>query len=226
MVTERIRHDLFAMADEGYRVFQSRLLPTVDPATVIGVRVPCLRKYAKELSDVDAATFMSVLPHTYFDENNLHAFLIERIRDYEKCVQAVDRFLPFVDNWATCDGMRPKVFARHKDAVLQKAGKWVASSHPYTIRYGLEMWMLHGLDETFDPVFLERAASIRSEEYYVRMMVAWFFATALTKRYQDTIPYLENHALDHWTHRKTIQKACESLVMSPEQKMYLKTLKG
>ncbi len=221
-----IQQKLFAMADEDYHRFQSRLLPTVDPATVIGVRVPALRAYAKRLSDADAAAFMAELPHRYFDENNLHAFLVERIRDYDECVAAVERFLPFVDNWATCDGMRPKVFGKHKDRLLKKAGEWVASPHPYTIRYGLEMWMLHGLGDAFDPYFLEVAASIRSEEYYVRMMVAWFFATALTKRWEDAVPYLEKRRLDVWTHNKAIQKACESLVMSSEKKAYLKTLKG
>ena len=223
---DKIRQELFAMADEDYRRFQSRLLPTVDPATVIGVRVPALRAYAKHLSDADAAAFMAELPHRYYDENNLHAFLIERIRDYDECVAAVERFLPFVDNWATCDGMRPKVFVRQKDRLLKKAGEWVASPHSYTIRYGLEMWMLHGLDEMFDPHFPEVAASIRSEDYYVRMMVAWFFATALTKRWEDAVPYLEKRRLDVWTHHKAIQKACESLVISVDKKAYLKTLKG
>ena len=223
---ERITRELFAMADGKYRLFQSRLIPTVDPATVIGVRVPALRAYATRLSEADAAAFMAELPHTYYDENNLHAFLIERIRDYDACVAAVERFLPYVDNWATCDGLRPKVFAAHKERVLQKAGEWIASSHPFTIRYGLETWMLHGLGDAFDSVFLETAAAIRSEEYYVRMMVAWLFATALTKRWEDAVPYLENRRLDGWTHQKTIQKACESLAIPSDKKAFLKTLKG
>ncbi len=221
-----IRQHLFAMADEGYKRFHCRLIPTVDPDTVIGVRTPALRAYAKSLSEEQAAVFTAELPHTYYDENNLHAFLIERIGEIDACLAAVERFLPFVDNWATCDMMRPKVFAKHKEAILAKSGEWLGSSHPYTIRYGLEMWMLHGLGDAFDPAFLERAASVRSDEYYVRMMVAWFFATALTKRYDDALAYLEEHRLDAWTHAKAIQKACESRVISPEQKAYLKTLKG
>ncbi len=218
--------DLFALADEKYKRFQSRLIPTVDPDTVIGVRLPALRAYAKQMNEADATTFMSALPHTYYEENNLHAFLIERMRDYETCVAAVDRFLPFVDNWATCDSMRPKVFAKHKDKVLTKAGEWMASSHPYTVRYGLEMRMLHGLDEAFSPSYLEDAAAVCTQEYYVHMMVAWFFATALTKRYDETLPYIQQKRLDARTHQKAIQKACESRVIPPSVKAYLKTLKG
>ena len=223
---ESVQQVLFAMADEGYRSFQSRLIPTVDPATVIGVRVPLLRTYAKSLSEDEASAFLQELPHVYFDENNLHAFLIERITDYDTCVEAVERFLPYVDNWATCDGMRPKVFAKCKEHILQKAGEWVCSEHPFTVRYGLQVWMLYGLDDAFDPAFLDRAAAIRAENYYVRMMVAWLFATALTKRYDDALPHLQTQRIDTWTHNKAIQKACESHLISPDRKAYLKTLKG
>ena len=223
---ESVQKALFAMAEEEYRTFQSRLIPTVDPTTVIGVRVPKLRAYAESLSKEQAASFMQALPHTYFDENNLHAFLIERIADYGDCVAAVERFLPYVDNWATCDGMRPKVFRKHKDRILQKAGEWVDSAHPFAVRYGLQVWMLYGLDDAFDPVYLDRAASIRTQEYYVRMMVAWLFATALTKRYDDALPYLQQRRLEPWIHNKAIQKACESYAIPRDRKAYIKTLKG
>ncbi len=221
-----IQQQLFAMADEGYKRFHCRLIPTVDPDTVIGVRTPTLRAYAKTLSKDDAAAFTASLPHTYYDENNLHAFLVEHITDFGECIAAIEHFLPYVDNWATCDMMRPKVFAKHKDMILTKSREWVCSSHPYTIRYGLEMLMLHGLDEAFDPAFLELAAAVRSEEYYVHMMVAWFFATALTKRYDDALPFLQERRLDARTHAKAIQKACESRVITLEHKAYLRTLKG
>ncbi len=222
----KIQQDLFALADAGYKHFQSALIPTVDPETVIGVRIPLLRTYAKTISKEDAAAFMKALPHEYYEENNLHAFLIERIADFDACAFEVDRFLPYVDNWATCDSMRPKVFAKEKERLFEKCREWIASDHPYTIRYGLEMLMLHGLDDAFEPAFLELAASVRSEEYYVRMMVAWFFATALTKRYDETLPYIQEHRLEEWVHRKAIQKACESRVIPTARKTELKALKG
>lgn len=221
-----ICNDLFAMADEDYRRFQCRLLPTVDPETVIGVRIPALRAYAKTLGKDNAAVFTASLPHTYYDENNLHAFLIERITDFDECIHAVERFLPYVDNWATCDSMRPKVLAKDKDRLFQKCREWIADGRTYTVRYGLEMLMLHGLGDAFEPAFLELAASVRSEEYYVRMMVAWFFATALAKQYEDAVPYILEKRLDLWTHNKAIQKAFESRVVSPDIKMTLKAMKG
>ncbi|MBE6763889.1 MAG: DNA alkylation repair protein [Ruminococcaceae bacterium] len=221
-----IQQHLMTLADKDYRSFQSKLIPTVDPDTVIGVRVPVLRSFARSLPEEEATAFTAQLPHTCYEENNLHAFLIERIADYDACVAAVERFLPYVDNWATCDSMRPKVFARNKPRILQRAGEWMQSSHPFTVRFGLEMRMLHGLGEVFDPAFLEDAAAVCSSEYYVQMMVAWFFATALTKRYEETLPYLKEHRLDEWIHKKAIQKACESLLIPPERKAYLKTLKG
>ena len=221
-----IQQRLFALQDLPYREFQLPLLPTVPPETVIGVRTPALRALAKTLSDTpEAAAFLISLPHEYFEENNLHGFLICRIRDYAACVAAVDRFLPHVDNWATCDSMSPACFARHPEALEADIRRWIASGKTYTVRFGLRCLMGHFLDGRFRPEFLDLAASVRSEEYYVNMMTAWFFATALAKQYDAAVPYLENRVLDPWVHNKTIQKARESYRIPPEQKEYLKTLK-
>lgn len=221
-----IQKALFALSDEGYKHFQCRLIPTVDPETVIGVRIPVLRTYAKTLSSEQIREFTISLPHCYYDENNLHAFLIERITDAEGCLAAIDRFLPYVDNWATCDSMRPKVLAKHPQRLFEKCREWIASDHPYTIRYGLEMLMLHGLDGWYEPAFPELVASVHNDDYYVRMMVAWYFATALTKRPEDILPFFEARRLDGWVHRKAIQKACESRLVPPDKKRYLQSLKG
>lgn len=222
VVTDR----LFALADEGYRQFQTPLLPSVDPARIIGVRTPVLRKLAKELADTDEAeTFLHDLPHAYYEENNLHAFLVEQIKDYDACIAAIDAFLPYVDNWSTCDGWSPKVFKKHPDELLLKIREWMASDLPYTVRFGIGMLQRYFLDERFDPTYLDWVAAIDCEEYYVRMMVAWYFATALAKQYDATLPYIEQGRLPHWTHNKTIQKAVESYRISTEQKTYLKTLK-
>ena len=221
-ITER----LFALADEGYRQFQTPLLPSVDPARIIGVRTPVLRKLAKELSGTaEAEVFLRDLPHAYYEENNLHAFLVEQIKDYDACIAAIDAFLPYVDNWSTCDGWSPKVFKKHSDALLMKIREWMASDLPYTVRFGMGMLQRYFLDERFDPAYLDWVAAIDREEYYVRMMVAWFFATALAKQYEATLPYIEQGRLPHWTHNKTIQKAVESYRVTSEQKTYLETLK-
>ena len=222
VVTER----LFALADEGYRQFQTPLLPSVDPERIIGVRTPILRKLAKELAGTaEAEAFLCDLPHAYYEENNLHAFLVEQIRDYDACIAAIDAFLPYVDNWSTCDGWSPKVFKKHSDALLMKIREWMASDLPYTVRFGIGMLQRYFLDQRFDPTYLDWVAAIDREEYYVRMMVAWYFATALAKQYEATLPYIEQGRLPHWTHHKTIQKAVESYRVTAEQKTYLKTLK-
>ncbi len=225
-ITDEIRKELFILQDAKYRDFQVKLFPTVSPDTVIGVRTPDLRNYAKRLlkrENVD--DFLNELPHLYFDENQLHAFIVSEIKDYERCVREVDRFLPYVDNWATCDQMSPKAFRSNKSSLLDQIKVWIESERTYTVRFGIGMLMQHFLDEDFDPSYPEMVAVIRSEEYYVRMMVAWYFATALAKQYDFAVPYLENHRLDVWTHNKTVQKAVESYRISPEQKEYLKSLK-
>lgn len=224
-ISERIREKLFEMQDLQYRDFQAKLVPTVDKETIIGVRTPAVRKFAREIGrDPEIGRFLADLPHQYYDENNLHSFIIERIKDYEECLGEVERFLPYIDNWATCDTQSPKVFAKHTEELLGPIRRWIASDRPYTVRYGIGMLMKFYLDENFKVQYLEMVSSVRSEEYYVKMMAAWYFATALAKQYDDAVRYLQDKKLDAWTHNKTIQKARESYRITAEQKAYLKTL--
>ena len=221
-----IQKRLFALQDLGYRAFHCGLIPNVSPEAIIGIRTPALRTLAKELSGTpEAEAFLLALPHKYYEENNLHGFLLCRIRDYSACVKEIDRFLPYVDNWATCDSMSPQCFARHPEELAADIRRWIRSGQTYTVRFGLRCLMNHFLDERFRPEYLELAASVRSEKYYVNMMVAWFFATALAKQYDAALPYLENRILDPWIHNKTIQKARESFRITADQKEYLKALK-
>ena len=225
MMTE-IRERLFALQDEKYRDFQIKLMPTVDPETVIGVRTPELRKLAKELlkrGDYDA--FLDELPHDHFDENQLHAFILSGMKDYEKCMSGVCRFLPFIDNWATCDQMSPKVFRKNRDDLLAHIKEWLRSGETYTVRFAAGMLMEHFLGDDFDIAYPEMVAAIESDEYYVNMMRAWYFATALAKQYESIIPFIEEKKLDRWTHNKAIQKSVESYRITPGQKVYLKSLK-
>ena len=224
--TECIRARLFALQDEGYRDFHSRLMPTVPPETVIGVRVPALRRLAKRLAGTpQAEAFLQELPHIYYEENNLHAFLLESIRDYDAALAATEKFLPYIDNWATCDSFCPKVFAKHKEDLLPVLRRWMASDHPYTVRYGMEMLMRYYLDEDFRPEHLAWAAAVHSGEYYINMMRAWYFATALAKQPEAALPWLTARRLDVWTHNKTIQKAVESSRIPAETKAFLRTLR-
>ena len=221
-----IQERLFALQDLKYKEFHSGLVPTADEDYMIGVRVPQVRKLAKEVAKEEGCReFLQQLPHTYYEENNLHAFIIEGIKDYEQCLAEVNRFLPYVDNWATCDSMNPKVFRKHLDELLPQIDAWLISEKTYTIRFGIEMLMGLYLDEHFSVDYLEKVASVTSEEYYVNMMRAWYFATALAKQYEATVKLLEEKRLDVWTHNKTVQKAVESYRITPEQKEYLRTLK-
>ena len=222
----KIQEKLLALQDEKYRDFHSKLIPTISAETIIGIRMPVMRKLVKEYAkDPESAEFLKQLPHTYYDENLLHALLVAEIKDYDTCVKEVERFLPYVDNWAVCDVFSPKVFRKKRDKLIGKVREWSASERPYTCRFGIEMLMTHFLDEDFRPEYLEIPAAVHSEEYYVNMMIAWFYATALAKQWDATIGYVEKHRLDPWTHNKTIQKARESYRITPEQKEYLKTLK-
>ena len=223
---DEIRKTLISMQDEKYRVFQVKLFPTVDPETVIGVRTPDLRSYAKKLlKEEGISAFLSDLPHRYFDENQLHAFILSELKDYGKCMEEVNRFLPYVDNWATCDQMSPKVFKKNRPQLLEQIRIWLKSDRTYTIRFAIGMLMEHYLDDAFDISYPEVVAVIRSDEYYVNMIIAWYFATALAKQYDEILPFIENRRLDVWTHNKAIQKAIESYRITPEQKEYLKRLK-
>ena len=226
MITDKIRNQLMDLQDPDYRDFQVRLLPTFAPENVIGVRTPALRKLAKELAtDPGIDVFLMDLPHRYFDENQLHAFIISETKDFEECAEQTERFLPYVDNWATCDQLSPKVFRKHRAELLPRIRRWISSEKTYTIRFGIGMLMQHFLEEDFDPACPELVASVRSEEYYVNMMIAWYFATALAKQYDAVLPYLQERRLSPWTHNKTIQKARESFRITKEQKEYLNSLK-
>ena len=217
---------LMALRDEKYADFQRKLLPAVPPDRLIGVRTPALRSLAREWAgSPEAEAFLRALPHAFFDENQLHAFLLAREKDFLRCVERVEAFLPFVDNWATCDQLSPAVFRKHRRDLLPYIRRWLASEQPYTVRFAVGMLMEHFLDADFDSQYPEWVAAIQSEEYYVNMMVAWYFATALAKQYDAALPYLLLRRLSPWTHNKTIQKAVESSRITQEQKAYLKTLR-
>ncbi len=225
-IKKEIRDELKKLADEKYREMQKTIIPTADPDSIIGVRTPELRKMAKALAkrdDIDE--FLSDLPHKSFDENQLHAFVLSEMKDYDACMEKLNAFLPYVDNWATCDQMSPKIFKRHKDELLKQIKVWLKSKETYTIRFAIGMLMEHFLDADFDPAYPKMVSKIRSEEYYINMMIAWYFATALAKQYDAVLPYIEEKKLSDWTHNKAIQKSVESYRITDEQKAYLKTLK-
>lgn len=219
MCADQLSDVLFKNQDEAYRQMQVRLLPNIAPDTIIGVRTPVLRGIAKEMED--RYHFLKVLPHSCFEENQIHCFLLEREKDFGFVISEIERFLPYVDNWATCDQLRPRCFQKNRKTLLPYIRKWIASDEPFTIRFGIGMLMVHFLDDGYDKTLLELPASVDSEEYYVRMMIAWFFATALAKQYADALPYITTHRLDKWTHNKTIQKAIESDRITPEHKKEL-----
>ena len=221
-----IQQELFALQDLSYRDFHAKLMPTVDKARGIGVRTPKLRAFAKEFGKTEEAKeFLKVLPHQYYEENNLHGLLIEQIKDYPTLIGELNRFLPCIDNWATCDLLTVRVVKKHLDTFTEEVERWLASDHTYTIRFGIGMLMRYYLEEHFSLEYPEKVAKIRSEEYYVNMMRAWYFATALAKQYEAIFPFLEEKRLDAWTHNKTIQKAIESYRITQEQKVYLRTLR-
>lgn len=226
MITDDIRKELKKLQDKGYRDMQVTIIPTVEADSIIGVRTPALRQLARELSKrKDVSKFLEDVPHKFFEENQLHAFILSGMKDAESCIRLVDEFLPYVDNWATCDQMSPKVFKKHKQLLLEYVDKWIRSDHTYVKRFAIGMLMEHFLDEDFKTSYLTKVSKIRSEEYYVNMMIAWYFATALAKQYDAALPFIEKQKLDKWTHNKSIQKAVESYRITPEQKEYLKTLK-
>ncbi len=216
---------LFSMQDESYRDFHSRLMPTVDKEKIIGVRAPMLRKTAKAMTDTQADKFMKSLPHKYYEENNLHAFLIANIKDFDLCIRELDRFLPYVDNWATCDGMNPKVLGKRPDELMNKILRWLHSGHTYTVRFAVKCLMDFYLDANFSTDILQLVADVKSEEYYVKMMCAWFFATALCKQPDSTLPFFSEKKLDKRVHNKAISKACESLRVDAEIKERLRGLR-
>lgn len=225
-VTKKIQKRLFELQDEGYQKFHAKLVPNINPDTVIGVRAPLLKQLAREVAkwpDIDL--FLQDVPHTYYDENVLHMRLIGGIKEFDKCLAYTKQFLPYIDNWAVCDVSLPKVFFKNKKELLAFAYECLKSKHPYTIRYGTNILMGAFLDEDFDTRQLQKAAQVSMDDYYVKMGIAWYFATALAKQYDRTIPFIQQKKLEDWTHKKAIQKAVESYRITPEQKAYLKTLK-
>jgi len=222
-----IQKHLHKLRDDAYRDFNSKLIPNVEKERIIGVRTEAIKAYAKELIANGLATdFISSLPHKYFEENQLHAFIISDIADFDDCIEKVNNFLPYVDNWATTDQMIPKAFKREKGKLLVYIDGWLCSSHTYTKRFGVKMLMTHFLDADFDVKYIYKVANVHSEDYYVNMMVAWYFATALAKRYEETLPFIEEARLDKWVLKKAIQKAIESRRVSDEHKMYLKQIRN
>ena len=226
MRAEEIREKLFSLADENYKEFHSKLMPTVDRDRIIGVRTPVLRKFAAELfKSAEYREFMEDLPHKYYEEDNLHGFLIEKIKDFDGCLSETEKLLPYIDNWATCDMLRPKTFKQDTEKLYSKIKEWLCSDKTYMVRYGIGCLLSFYLDENFSPEHLRIVGSIVSDEYYINMMIAWYFATALSKQYDSAIPYIEERKLPDWVHRKTIQKAIESYRISDETKDYIRTLR-
>ena len=226
-IVENVRARLFGMQDLGYKEFHCKLMPTVPPEVVIGVRTPEIRKLARELSKTpeEAEEYLQSLPHQYYEENNLHGAILSLLRDYGQTVEALEAFLPYVDNWATCDLINPRAFQKHPGQLPEQARCWMASEHVYTVRFGIGVLLGFYLDEAFRPEYLVWVAQVRGGEYYVDMMAAWYFATALAKQYDAALPWLEQGKLGDWVHNKTIQKAIESRRITEEQKAYLRTLK-
>jgi len=221
-----IQKRLYELQDLDYRAFQAKLTPDLKLEDFIGVRTPALRSLAKEVGKrEDVKDFLQALPHSYFDENQIHAFLISEMKDYGEVILYLNDFLPYVNNWATCDQLRPKSFKKHKEELLTEIKKWITSEKVYTVRFAIGMLMAHFLDENFTPEYLDMVAGIKSDQYYINMMIAWYFATALAKQYDATIPFVEGRKMDVWTHNKTIQKAVESYRITPEEKEYLKSLR-
>ena len=222
----KIKNDLLLMQDKTYKDFHSKLMPTINPNSIIGIRVPVLRDYAKKLFKENSIeslnSFLKNLPHEFYEENNIHAFLIEKINNFDECIFYLEEFLPYIDNWATCDMLNPKIFKTNYEKLLEKIYQWINSDSVYTVRFAIGMLMRYFLDENFKTKYLDLVSSINSEEYYINMMRAWFFATALAKQYDQTLPYIKNYSLDKWTHNKTIQKANESFRISKDQKEELK----
>ena len=223
---DAIRNSLFDMQDKAYRDFHSRLVPNIDKNTIVGVRTPLLRKYAKKLSrQKDICLFLNDIPHKYYEEYNIHGFIIQDIKDFDECIKMLEKFLPYIDNWATCDMLRPGVFKNNTERLYHYILKWIKSDKPYTVRFAIGMLNSYYLDEYFKKEHLELVSCVKSQDYYVKMMISWYFSTALAKQYDAAISFIEGNALDKWTHNKAIQKAVESFRITDEKKMYLKTLK-
>lgn len=226
MKLNEIKKNLFKYQDKKYQKFESSLIPNVEKKLIIGVKTPILKNMAKEIIKADLSDkYIKMLPHKYFEENQIHSFIISESKDFDECIKNINHFLKYVDNWATCDQLCPKIFKKNKNQLLIHIKKWINIKKTYYIRFGIKMLMSHFLDEDFDKKYLKIVSSIQSDEYYVNMMIAWYFATALAKQYDDTIVYLEKYKLSPWVHNQTIKKAIESYRVSENNKKYLRSLK-
>lgn len=225
-VMDNIKKKLFRLQDVCYGDFHSKLMPNIAREKIIGIRVPVLRRFVKNLSEAEKEDFLQQLPHNYYEENNLHGLIIMESKDYGSCIGELERFLPYIDNWATCDMLRPKILSKHLPELLEKIYQWLASEDTYIVRLAIGFLMSFYLDDgAYQREYLAKVAEVSSKEYYVRMMVAWYFATALAKQYQDALPYMQKGRMEEWTRRKAIQKALESRRVSPEHKEYLRSLR-
>lgn len=223
---EKIRKRLFELQDLKYRDFQAKLIPTINIDKIIGIRTPVLRKYATELSKTEEGKgFLNCLPHKYYDEYNLHGFLIEKCKDFDEAISLIEEFLPYVDNWATCDIVSPKVLNKNLPELLKRIENWLAFKHPWTIRFAIGALMRYFLDDNFEARFPKMLSKIKSDEYYVKMMIAWYFATALAKQHDKIMPYFEKRILDPWVHNKAIQKSLESFRIKEETKVLLRKMR-
>ena len=221
-----VLNSLKAQEDKDFKEFQSKLVPNIDPATIIGVRTPQMKQIAKQyFGTKEGDAFLKKLPHKYYEENMVHFFMIAMIKDFDECTAAVEEFLPYIDCWPVCDQSSPKVYKKNHDKLLPFIKKWIGSEHVYTARFGMRMLMNEFLDADFKKEYLKLVADKQGEDYYLKMMIAWYFATALAKQYDAAIIYIEKHKLDPWVHRKAIQKAVESYRVTEEHKIYLKNLK-
>ena len=220
-------HDyLLLNKDEKYAAFTAKLIPNIDSKIIIGVRLPVLRAFAKELvKKGEYAEFLNTLPHTYHEENMLHVCILSVLKDFNEAIGYAEAFLPYIDNWAVCDSFNPKSFRKNKDELLVKIKEWIISDRIYTKRFAIDMLMSHFLEDDFDRSHLNLVSSADGDDYYLKMVVAWYFATALAKQYDEAIKFIENKSLEKWTHNKMIQKAIESYRITDEQKIYLRSLK-
>lgn len=226
MITDEIRDKLFALSDENYKTFNSRLIPTVPLEKMIGVRTPALKQLAKETArSADCGSFLSALPHDFFEENQLHAFIISLSKDFNECIAQTTKFLPYIDNWATCDQLCASVYKKHTDELMPYILRWISSEHIYTVRYALRCLMMYYLDDKFDPQQLSLAASANNSDYYVAMAQGWYFATALAKHWNETLPWLEQRRLDLVVHKITVKKALESFRVCDEHKAVLREIR-
>lgn len=225
-IEKNIQKTLFELQDPKYKDFQAKLIPNLNIDKIIGVRTPILRKYATDLSKTEEGkNFLKILPHKYYDEYNLHGFLIEKCKDFDEAIRLIEEFLPYIDNWATCDIVSPKVLKKNLPELLKRIENWVASRHPWTVRFGIGLLMRYFLDENFDIRFPKMLSKIKSDEYYVKMMIAWYFATALAKQPDRIMPYFEKQILEPWVHNKAIQKSLESFRIKEETKVLLRKMR-